>query len=273
MRWIRKHLFATSIIALGLLSVLFVFVLPAHARVYIDGQYDSCDYTIDPDGCDDETPPKGDYCYNGPNANDSGNCGTPCGAGEPWSKYKAECKLIPEGDYGGTCKWVYVKTQEYVCSTADKCIAGETGLRAGRCDCSYGGLYKICCNGATPVNCTNYSIQDPVDPPEGVCPAGAATVFCNIDGNPACSANDCAVYANTGNTGGGDDGGTTPTPTPTPGSSGSGCFETGEPVWLEYPNYRADQGGIQMMWYAVTSVACGWCKDADGGGQPDESAC
>ena len=64
---------------LALLSVLllffFLFVPKVQAQIYIDGAYPGCDLTIDPNGCDDEVKPKGDFCYNGPSNTDSGGCG------------------------------------------------------------------------------------------------------------------------------------------------------------------------------------------------------
>jgi len=108
-------------------------------------------------------------CNNGPNNNDSNGCGTACGCGQPWSKNR----IGPEvsGDYCkplGGLPWYYIKIDD-ICSTGDKCISGEKGLRAGSCNCSYGGLYKTCCSGSTPVNCNNYSVQDNRYPPEGTC--------------------------------------------------------------------------------------------------------
>ena len=108
----------------------------------------------------------GAQCNNGPNANDSGGCGNPCGQGtDPWTKY--QCQYSP-----GTCGWLgycYVKLGP-VCSTGDKCVPGETGLRPGYCDCGTSGpIYKTCCSGSTPVACNIYGVQDNYPPPEGTC--------------------------------------------------------------------------------------------------------
>ena len=109
-------------------------------------------------------------CYNGPSSWNSGSCGTPCGAlgGNPWTKY-----MFQWCSNRNRAKWFIVFGS--VCSTADKCIAGEVGLRAGRCDCGYGGIYKYCCRNSdnAPVKCVNFWQQDPYWPPEGVCPSGS----------------------------------------------------------------------------------------------------
>ena len=82
-------------------------------------------------------------CNNGPSKYDSGGCGTPCQNGYPWKKYYC-C-----GPYQSSC-WYKVGSYWYrrwsrwyflcgSCSTADKCISGEKGLRYGDCDC---GAYQ-----------------------------------------------------------------------------------------------------------------------------------
>ena len=172
----------------------------------------------------------------------------------PWIfYYNAECVGQPQGD---RCTYEYGWHQK-VCSTADTCVAGEKGLRPGICDASKGGcvvgesIYKTCCDGTTPVNC-----QGGVH--TGTC--GSATAqFCGFDSYPACGEAACA--SNTGGSGGGGGGSPTPTQPPPPSP---GCNETGEPTWLAYPSYT--QGGIVMVWWEVSSSACGWCSDADGYG-------
>lgn len=108
-------------------------------------------------------------CNNGPTNQDSGGCGEACGAStEPWSKYKCSSKC---GGLGGNYCFIKIGV---VCSTGDKCVSGDKGLRPGYCDCgSSGPLYKSCCRGSTAVECINYGVQDPYSPPEGTCPSGS----------------------------------------------------------------------------------------------------
>jgi len=72
----------------------------------------------------------------------------------------------------------------YICSIGDKCMGNTCGnsplLRAGRCDCSVGGAYKICCVRAggtyTPIAAVRATGEDDGHPPqEGMCPGNAIT--------------------------------------------------------------------------------------------------
>jgi len=103
-------------------------------------------------------------------------CGYPatgcCGSSTPaWTKWNPICVKYS----GLVCQWAWSYTDK-ICSTGDKCIVGETGLRAGFCDCSYGGTYKYCCDSSgNPEGCVREpeSMQDSTDPPaEGECPGG-----------------------------------------------------------------------------------------------------
>ena len=112
-------------------------------------------------------------CYNGPKNTDSGGCGTPCDCGDAWSKYDEHiggsgdfCKVI------GIYRYLITRISD-ICMTGNKCIPGEKGLRYGYCDCGYGAIYKLCCQGSTAVGCIRYHEQDPYWPPEGTCPPGS----------------------------------------------------------------------------------------------------
>ena len=96
----------------------------------------------------------------------SGDC---CPNVPSWTKWNARCVQIRTGLYSWA--WVY---DVFVCSTGDKCVPGETGLRPGYCDCSYGtSIYKYCCDAnGNPEGCVNYYLQDGIYPPEGECPGG-----------------------------------------------------------------------------------------------------
>ncbi len=101
------------------------------------------------------------------------NCGEACKGGGTWSKYAYD--NCYNGERFGECVAEY-QYNDRVCSTGDKCLAGETGLRAGSCTCGVYGAstYKYCCS-ATGVAeaCTAAGVlQDPYPPPEGQCPGG-----------------------------------------------------------------------------------------------------
>ncbi len=191
------------------LTVIFIlaFFLTAAPRVQaylrLDGKYPNCHTT-----CIGTKP---DDCYNGPTNTNSGGCGTACGVGDAWSHYSAACKNVAKPDNPEYCEYVWVKAADKVCSTGDKCISGEKGLRAGSCDCSYGGLYKTCCKGNKAVKCVKASsaLQDTSYPDEGVCPSGSTTV--------RCSGNICGTDADC------QSGTSNPTPTPTGSPSGGHC--------------------------------------------------
>jgi len=143
----------------------------------------------------------GNYeCNNGPNNRDSNGCGRPCYNGEPWSKYEVNnsCGSLPFGwAWWGTN--ICAQRIGYICSTGDKCVSGEKGLRPGYCDCgSSGPLYKTCCSGSTPVNCNNYYQQDNYPPPEGTCApntmvdGGSCPCNCSTWTLGSCGASGCS---------------------------------------------------------------------------------
>ncbi len=114
-----------------------------------------------------------------------------CGQGSTWTKYTTSCRVVNSDN--GLCDWVWVKGPR-ICSTGDKCVAGETGLRPGMCNCSFGAsIYKTCCNGPNPVACGQYFEQDGIDPPEGTCATnGGVAVPCGGANQPACGAAACS---------------------------------------------------------------------------------
>ena len=108
------------------------------------------------------------------------NCGTPCPGGNPWTKYSYTSSNCFQNFYNPLtgeerCERAHVELGP-VCSTGDKCIAGETGLRAGSCTCGQYGAsdYKYCCTTQGSAEaCTSAGVlQDPYPPPEGQCPGG-----------------------------------------------------------------------------------------------------
>lgn len=106
-------------------------------------------------------------CANGPNINEPppGCDYEACGEGSAWAKYRRVCykeegRCLPDNETQYLGK---------ICTIADKCIPGERGLRGGRCDCSYGQMYKTCCSGGPnpqPLRCIPYN-YDNQWPPEG----------------------------------------------------------------------------------------------------------
>lgn len=135
---------------------------------------------------------------------------TCCGQGDTWTKYTTSCRVV-DSEYG-LCDWVWVKGPR-ICSTGNKCVAGELGLRAGQCNCGYSqNIYKACCSGATAVACQNYAIQDGVYPNEGVCPGA------QVD----CPSGNAALCCSGGPT-------NTPGPSPTPGEAGRLDMTTNRP--------------------------------------------
>lgn len=143
--------------------------------IYLDQGYGACSTP-----CNPATRPGYDYCYNGPSNTNSNGCGIPCEVGNPWEKFHIECKNVAPPGPRENCQWVWQKVGP-VCSTADKCESGPF-LKAGACDCSTGGTYKICCTdqGVSSQACVKQSV-DTVNPPyEGVCPAGTKTTLCGV---------------------------------------------------------------------------------------------
>ena len=143
------------------------------------------------------------YCNNGPSIYNSGDCGTACGFGNKWSKYYCNffygyCWAHPGTEYYG-CIWFYECGS---CSTADKCISGEKGLRYGDCDCgSYQSscCYKKCCKNVTnePVNCAKYPVgypwgQDGWYPNEGWCDPSYSWKTSAWQNCPSSCTNECS---------------------------------------------------------------------------------
>lgn len=95
-----------------------------------------------------------------------------CTGGNTWSKYNLGGCYSDALDPTSNA-WLYFEF-DLICSIGDKCISGETSLRAGFCDCSYGASpYKYCCTDlGTPEACIQSGTQDTSFPPEGQCPGG-----------------------------------------------------------------------------------------------------
>ncbi len=215
---------------------------------------------------DDDGPPACPLGYTGCARADPGTCarsatdcpscgstsGDCCGSASTWTKYVSECALVTIYE----CDWAWVKGPR-ICSTADKCIAGETGLRAGKCDCSYSSVqYKTCCNGASTNSCQAFSPSDDGKyPDEGVCPGGQ-WVFCGQAGQPACGATAC--------TGG-------PTNTPVAGATAT---PTKAPACVpEAGKTCADASGAAQC-YSWAGSGCNWCSSSNScvcGNYPTES--
>jgi len=143
----------------------------------------------------------GQICNKGSNA--SGYCGIGyCGSQQSgcctssynnWTKYQMACVVDASYAAGPFCKatWVVAGT---VCSTSDKCIPGEHGLRAAYCGCgSYSSsIYKECCDNVTgqltSLGCAKDTsgAQDGYYPDEGVCPSGTHSTS---PGGHCCSPN------------------------------------------------------------------------------------
>jgi len=110
-------------------------------------------------------------------------CREQAGQTDPWKKYTGRLIMVdtPEETEGGICSSHITYTTEFeskfedLCSTANKCVPisateNETGLHPGQCKCgSVGDIYKYCCSGSTPAQCSKWGSQDPFPPPEGVC--------------------------------------------------------------------------------------------------------
>lgn len=189
-----------KILVILLTITIYALINPATilAAPIWDGYYGDCSYTCAPPA------PNPSECWNGPSTSNTGNCGTvACGGGDNWSHYETKCKNFSPPGYDESCDYAWVKLGD-VCSTANKCLDGETGLRTGQCDCGYGAMWKTCCSGTTPISCTQVD-NDGLFPWEGTC-AGGVQKDCGYDGHPPCGPEAC--------TGGPTN---TPGPTPTPG--------------------------------------------------------
>ena len=150
-------------------------------------------------------------CNNGPSRSNSGGCGTACvplcddmdfvinsklqgqcisearNNTDSWAKYEATRRIVmisipwmPASGFGWTFVFVRITA---VCSIGDKCdgatcsAANSPFLKFGRCDCSVGNRYKICCkregNRYVEVAAIRAEGQQDRDPPEeGMCPGG-----------------------------------------------------------------------------------------------------
>ncbi|MDD4930976.1 MAG: hypothetical protein PHG66_02350 [Candidatus Colwellbacteria bacterium] len=141
-------------------------------------------------------------CANGPSIRDSGGCGTSCvglcsdssflgGATsgdclyeannftEPWAKYNAK-RVDLSSDWGDDWAFSFTLIRDRICSTADKYNSGgdTTLMRAGRCDCTSGGIYKACCGSNDPtqaVEADRYSVDTTNPPYEAGCSNGTVT--------------------------------------------------------------------------------------------------
>ena len=180
-RYLKHSLFLAVSVA-----VFFGFfsIVRAYQPYRADGGLGSCD----PVRC---SPPSGAnvVCNNGPSRTDSGGCGEACGPNSKtntWSKYTTSCRRT--GRYA--CSWRLIYTTSS-CSTADK--YDEPGpspyLRAGYCNCTVGGRYKICCNGSTPVNSVRANV-DGKAPSEAACPSGSTTIRWDGVNLPTCPVSD-----------------------------------------------------------------------------------
>lgn len=178
----KKLIVAFSACFLGLIAP---GVSRAYEPVEWDGPYFTCTTT-----CVGEPPSS---CKNGPAVGNVGTCVDDipaCNGGNVWSLYTPVCKNTASPDLPEICSYFWQRMGDS-CSTANKCVSGENGLRAGTCACGLGGLYRACCSGTTPVGCVPYAIQDGDPLIEGVCPAGSSQVNCP-SGDPAacCSGGD-----------------------------------------------------------------------------------
>ena len=154
-------------------------------------------------------------CHNGPNPENPGDCGgitcsqlctnpnysdftfggrstEACTAmvrnTASWSQYIATSRWVNQRDAAGlifdSLSFGFELGLVRNCSTGDKCLtdtcqdAASPLLRFGRCDCTAGSAYKICCARSggvyTPVLAINATGQDDrISPQEGMCPGGA----------------------------------------------------------------------------------------------------
>ncbi|MFA7715023.1 MAG: fibronectin type III domain-containing protein, partial [Candidatus Paceibacterota bacterium] len=123
-------------------------------------------------------------CNNGPSNTDSGGCGNgiACNEGNPWKQY---IRIEWCNKDNACCFNIYGD----LCSTGDKCIPGEKGLRAGDCNCGTfsPSIYKACCSGSTPFSCIKSAnfFQDNFSPDEGQCPENAPETEYGVTSCPA----------------------------------------------------------------------------------------
>lgn len=156
------------------------------------------------------------------------------GASATWTKYnRAGCFL---DDNTGIPTWVY-DYSSVVCSTGDKCVSGETGLRSGQCDCGYSSSdYKYCCDSTgTPEACIQSGTQDTSYPPEGQCPGGYI-----VDGSRVRDSSCVPITI-------------TPTPSPSPGVCQWGSCA---------PPNATQCWGATTFQQTCQSTTSGWCWSA-----------
>ncbi|MDO8619645.1 MAG: hypothetical protein Q7R49_06985 [Candidatus Daviesbacteria bacterium] len=180
-----KFGFLQSIFIVFIFTILFLFNVADNqivsAKYFSGNQYffsgqpsNNYDIYVNAPSCD-VCPARDPYCYNS-EAVGTTSCGQECDGGTTWSKFEyKDCHQDPFDETGQACVGVY-NYSEQVCSTGDKCIAGETGLRAGSCTCgNYGATtYKYCCTtqGNSEACYSSGIAQDPYPPSEGQCPGG-----------------------------------------------------------------------------------------------------
>ncbi len=112
-------------------------------------------------------------CYNN-EAIGVTDCGTGCSGGTLWTKHTYNGCYEDALFDGSFLAWS--PPTSAVCSTADKCIAGENVLRYGSCTCGiYGPAsgYKYCCSASgNSETCNSVGNIDNYFPDEGTCPGG-----------------------------------------------------------------------------------------------------
>lgn len=238
----KKLVVAFSACFLGLIAP---GISRAYEPVEWDGPYPVCTTT-----CVGEPPPA---CTNGPSIGNSGDCGNACNGGDVWSRYTPVCKNTASPDLPEICSYFWQRMGDS-CSTANKCVSGENGLRAGTCACGLGGLYLACCSGSTPVGCVPYAIQDGDQLIEGVCPAGSDQIDCPSGDPTTC----CSGSGVTG----------TPAPTSTPPPSG-GC-----PYWCATADQCYSANGTVHNEYTCSGTdVCCQTSGGGGGGSGCDDAC
>ena len=196
----------------------------------------------------------GNTCNNGPYAGNSGNCGTACQGGNAWTKYNySSCSQISfTCDSFGECTEVCTANYKLggsVCSTGDKCVSGESGLRSGSCECGgYGtSTYKYCCNATgNSEACIAAGTQDASFPPEGQCPGGYI-----VDGSRVRSSACTPIITST------------PTPSPTPTTNL--CY-SGDPCTAGQVGSSVCSGtGVSKTCYNFGGTYCWWPTTCFGG--------
>ncbi|RJR24759.1 hypothetical protein C4578_02460 [Candidatus Microgenomates bacterium] len=201
---IKKYLYI--FFPLFFLAIFLIKPSEVFGLVYCDSGV--CKTYCDTGDCEGSNP--GTCAKNGPGdcpsqcGGSSSQCSSDCGSIPAWTKWEAACSRVD----AEVCSWMWHYSSQ-ICSTADKCLVPETALRAGYCDCSYGGFYKYCCDAnGNPEGCIVVA-GDGMDPPEGECPGGYL-----IDGDRVRSSPCTGPLP------------TTPPGEPTPPSGGGSCDQS-----------------------------------------------